>query len=156
MSGPRRTLGGRRTWLLVVALLLGPLGLTGCGIGPVDDSGKAYMRALASGDGNAVCGKMTRIAQAELAAEFRQKDCARGVNELLKPLSAEAAVMLNGQAPSSNWPCAVPARPETLAPYKRVRVIEFALPKTISGKIRRVELREHAASGLGEEHREER
>ncbi len=30
-----------------------------------------------------------------------------------------------------------------LAPYKRVRRIEFAeLPKTISGKIRRVELRE--------------
>ncbi|MCT2594132.1 AMP-binding protein [Streptomyces sp. N2-109] len=33
-----------------------------------------------------------------------------------------------------------------LAPYKRVRVLEFSdLPKTISGKIRRVELREHAA-----------
>ncbi len=32
---------------------------------------------------------------------------------------------------------------DTLAPYKRVRRIEFsALPKTISGKIRRVELRE--------------
>ena len=31
---------------------------------------------------------------------------------------------------------------EHLAPYKRVRRIEFAeLPKTISGKIRRVELR---------------
>jgi len=31
---------------------------------------------------------------------------------------------------------------ENLAPYKRVRRIEFAdLPKTISGKIRRVELR---------------
>jgi acetyl-CoA synthetase len=30
-----------------------------------------------------------------------------------------------------------------LAPYKRIRRIEFAeLPKTISGKIRRVELRE--------------
>ncbi|AXK36970.1 AMP-dependent synthetase [Streptomyces armeniacus] len=42
-----------------------------------------------------------------------------------------------------------------LAPYKRIRVIEFAdLPKTISGKIRRVELREHAASTPGEEHRE--
>ncbi|MGK5501218.1 AMP-binding protein [Streptomyces sp. URMC 125] len=33
-----------------------------------------------------------------------------------------------------------------LAPYKRIRVIEFAeLPKTVSGKIRRVVLREHAA-----------
>jgi acetyl-CoA synthetase len=32
---------------------------------------------------------------------------------------------------------------ERVAPYKRIRRIEFAdLPKTISGKIRRVELRE--------------
>lgn len=46
---------------------------------------------------------------------------------------------------------------ETLAPYKRVRVVEFAeLPKTISGKIRRVELRAHAAQEPGEEFREER
>ena len=38
---------------------------------------------------------------------------------------------------------------EQLAPYKRIRRIEFAeLPKTISGKIRRVELRgaEHDSS----------
>lgn len=46
-----------------------------------------------------------------------------------------------------------------LAPYKRIRVLEFAdLPKTVSGKIRRVELRAHAAraeSGPGE-YREER
>ncbi|HEX5567253.1 MAG TPA: AMP-binding protein [Streptomyces sp.] len=47
-----------------------------------------------------------------------------------------------------------------LAPYKRVRVIEFAeLPKTISGKIRRVELRAHAErvrrEGTGTEYREE-
>lgn len=36
---------------------------------------------------------------------------------------------------------------ERLAPYQRIRRIEFAeLPKTISGKIRRVELRHHAAS----------
>ncbi|MEU5834846.1 AMP-binding protein [Streptomyces diacarni] len=39
---------------------------------------------------------------------------------------------------------------ERLAPYKRVRVVEFAeLPKTISGKIRRVELRAHAAGETG-------
>ncbi|MBA0052117.1 AMP-dependent synthetase [Streptomyces sp. AJS327] len=46
-----------------------------------------------------------------------------------------------------------------LAPYKRLRVIEFGeLPKTISGKIRRVELRGHAAGetdGPGTEYREE-
>ncbi|MDA3919528.1 MAG: AMP-binding protein [Salinisphaera sp.] len=35
---------------------------------------------------------------------------------------------------------------QRMAPYKRIRVLEFAeLPKTISGKIRRVELRAHAA-----------
>jgi acetyl-CoA synthetase len=34
-----------------------------------------------------------------------------------------------------------------LAPYKRVRRLEFAeLPKTISGKIRRVELRQREAA----------
>jgi acetyl-CoA synthetase len=41
---------------------------------------------------------------------------------------------------------------EQLAPYKRVRRIEFAeLPKTISGKIRRVELRgaENESAGAG-------
>ncbi|MFI8519540.1 AMP-binding protein [Streptomyces sp. NPDC085481] len=37
---------------------------------------------------------------------------------------------------------------EVLAPYKRIRRIEFAeLPKTVSGKIRRVELRQRTADG---------
>ena len=37
---------------------------------------------------------------------------------------------------------------ENLAPYKRIRRIEFAdLPKTISGKIRRIELRDREAAG---------
>lgn len=40
-----------------------------------------------------------------------------------------------------------------LAPYKRVRRIEFAeLPKTVSGKIRRIELRERTAKGEGVEY----
>jgi acetyl-CoA synthetase len=39
---------------------------------------------------------------------------------------------------------------ERLAPYKRVRRLEFGeLPKTISGKIRRVELREQESGRLG-------
>lgn len=45
-----------------------------------------------------------------------------------------------------------------LAPYKRVRRLEFAdLPKTVSGKIRRVELRERTAEqgGGAAEYREE-
>ncbi|WP_435973349.1 AMP-binding protein [Streptomyces sp. Qhu_M48] len=42
-----------------------------------------------------------------------------------------------------------------LAPYKRVRRIEFAdLPKTVSGKIRRVELRRLTAEGGGKEYTE--
>lgn len=44
---------------------------------------------------------------------------------------------------------------ERLAPYKRVRRLEFApLPKTVSGKIRRVELREATASGAAAEYEE--
>ncbi|MER5179421.1 AMP-binding protein [Streptomyces sp. NPDC002896] len=43
-----------------------------------------------------------------------------------------------------------------LAPYKRIRRLEFAdLPKTVSGKIRRVDLRERTAAGSADEYREE-
>ncbi|ORT58234.1 recombinase family protein [Streptomyces sp. CB03238] len=42
-----------------------------------------------------------------------------------------------------------------LAPYKRIRRIEFAeLPKTVSGKIRRIELRERTAAGATDEYTE--
>ncbi|MFI8947224.1 AMP-binding protein [Streptomyces sp. NPDC053750] len=45
---------------------------------------------------------------------------------------------------------------EALAPYKRVRRLEFGdLPKTVSGKIRRIELREATAAGSAHEYREE-
>ncbi|MGX1668719.1 AMP-binding protein [Streptomyces sp. NPDC055400] len=45
---------------------------------------------------------------------------------------------------------------DVLAPYKRVRRLEFAeLPKTVSGKIRRIELRERTARGSTAEYREE-
>ncbi|MBV2355710.1 AMP-binding protein [Streptomyces sp. J2-1] len=45
---------------------------------------------------------------------------------------------------------------QVLAPYKRVRRLEFgALPKTVSGKIRRIELREATAQGSAHEYREE-
>ncbi|HSY00352.1 MAG TPA: AMP-binding protein [Streptomyces sp.] len=43
-----------------------------------------------------------------------------------------------------------------LAPYKRLRRLEFGdLPKTVSGKIRRIELREATAAGSEAEYREE-
>jgi acetyl-CoA synthetase len=42
-----------------------------------------------------------------------------------------------------------------LAPYKRIRRLEFAeLPKTVSGKIRRIELRERTAAGSADEYDE--
>lgn len=42
-----------------------------------------------------------------------------------------------------------------LAPYKRIRRLEFAdLPKTVSGKIRRIELRERTAEGSAAEYDE--
>lgn len=45
---------------------------------------------------------------------------------------------------------------ERLAPYQRIRRLEFVeLPKTISGKIRRVELRRHAQEDSSTEFREE-
>ncbi|MDT0399042.1 MULTISPECIES: AMP-binding protein [Streptomyces] len=45
---------------------------------------------------------------------------------------------------------------EALAPYKRLRRLEFGeLPKTVSGKIRRIELREATAAGSTDEYREE-
>ncbi|MFB7650477.1 MULTISPECIES: AMP-binding protein [unclassified Streptomyces] len=45
---------------------------------------------------------------------------------------------------------------EVLAPYKRLRRLEFGeLPKTVSGKIRRIELREATAAGSANEYREE-
>ncbi|NEA90316.1 AMP-binding protein [Streptomyces sp. SID7958] len=44
----------------------------------------------------------------------------------------------------------------TLAPYKRLRRLEFGeLPKTVSGKIRRIALREATAAGSAAEYREE-
>jgi acetyl-CoA synthetase len=45
---------------------------------------------------------------------------------------------------------------DVLAPYKRIRRLEFGdLPKTVSGKIRRIELREATAAGSQNEYREE-
>ena len=54
------------------------------------------------------------------------------------------------EAPATRPRTSCPSARDHLAPYKRVRRLEFAeLPKTISGKIRRVELRgrEHPADG---------
>ena len=45
---------------------------------------------------------------------------------------------------------------DRVSPYKRIRLIEFReLPKTVSGKIRRVELRKHAEERVGQHAAEE-
>jgi len=66
-------------------------------------------------------------------------------------------VLAEGWAPDAETARTVFAHSRSvLAPYKRIRVVEFAeLPKTISGKIRRVELRAHAADSPAGEFREE-
>jgi acetyl-CoA synthetase len=68
-------------------------------------------------------------------------------------------VLAEGWAPDAETAKAVFAHSRAvLAPYKRIRVLEFAeLPKTVSGKIRRIELRERAAGGQesGSEFREQ-
>jgi acetyl-CoA synthetase len=53
-------------------------------------------------------------------------------------------ILAAGYEPSGDTALAILAYSrERLAPYQRIRRLEFAdLPKTISGKIRRVELRE--------------
>jgi acetyl-CoA synthetase len=60
-------------------------------------------------------------------------------------------VLVAGRAPSPELAADILryAR-ENLAPYKRIRRLQFAaLPKTISGKIRRVELREAESAAAG-------
>jgi acetyl-CoA synthetase len=61
-------------------------------------------------------------------------------------------ILAAGHEPSGDTALAILAYArDRLAPYKRVRRIEFAdLPKTISGKIRRVELREQEVDRTGQ------
>jgi acetyl-CoA synthetase len=61
-------------------------------------------------------------------------------------------ILAAGHEPDADTALAILAYArERLAPYKRIRRLEFAdLPKTISGKIRRVELREREGNRPGE------
>ena len=61
-------------------------------------------------------------------------------------------VLAAGHAPDAETATSILAYcREHLAPYKRIRRIEFAeLPKTISGKIRRVELRGRESAEHGD------
>jgi len=81
--------------------------------------------------------------------------------ELMNTELAEKVVLVAGAEPSRELAGDILAFcRDNLAPYKRIRRLEFAdLPKTISGKIRRVELRQAEAGHAGQrpsgEYREE-
>ncbi|MDR2753439.1 MAG: acetyl-CoA synthetase, partial [Oscillospiraceae bacterium] len=72
-----------------------------------------------------------------------------GVPDPVRGLSVKATIILaQGYAPSEKLKKELQAHVKRVtAPYKYPRIIEFVdeLPKTISGKIRRVEIREHDA-----------
>ncbi|WP_112469965.1 hypothetical protein [Streptomyces triticisoli] len=56
-------------------------------LGALEDAGKAFLKALASGEGNDACSRMTRIAQSELAAGQGEDSCPQAVEALIAPLS---------------------------------------------------------------------
>jgi acetyl-CoA synthetase len=76
-------------------------------------------------------------------------------DELRLAVPKAYVVLVDGQQPSRELAGDILRHTrENLSPYKRIRRLEFAeLPKTISGKIRRVELRaaEDAAGGARRE-----
>jgi acetyl-CoA synthetase len=82
-------------------------------------------------------------------------------DELRLSVPKAYVVLVAGQAPSGELAADILRHcRENLAPYKRIRRLQFAeLPKTISGKIRRIELRTteagHAGSRPDGEYREE-
>jgi acetyl-CoA synthetase len=82
-------------------------------------------------------------------------------DELRLAVPKAFVVLVAGRTPSSELAADILRHcRENLAPYKRIRRLQFAdLPKTISGKIRRVELRQaeaaHAGARPDGEYREE-
>ncbi|MBD0734188.1 AMP-binding protein [Streptomyces sp. CBMA29] len=79
-------------------------------------------------------------------------------DELRLAVPKAYVVLAEGWAPDGETAKAIFAHSRAvLAPYKRVRRLEFAdLPKTVSGKIRRIELRERTMhDGSGEFHEED-
>lgn len=55
-------------------------------LGALEDSGKAFLKALGSGDGDEACALMTRTARSELAAAQRKDTCPQAVEAFIGPL----------------------------------------------------------------------
>ncbi|MFE5402449.1 hypothetical protein ACFQ9Z_13795 [Streptomyces sp. NPDC056580] len=80
-------------WGVAVLLAIGGAGIfltihdTRGDLAALEDSGKAFLQALGSGNGEATCALMTRTAQSELAAAQHKDMCPQAVEALVGPLS---------------------------------------------------------------------
>ncbi|WP_282690219.1 hypothetical protein [Streptomyces sp. CC216C] len=74
--------------IAIVVIAGGCVAILKSSLGPLERSADDYLHALGAGDGRAVCSSMTRIAQDELAATYKQDSCRKAVDELLRPLTA--------------------------------------------------------------------
>ncbi|WP_416977641.1 hypothetical protein [Streptomyces sp. T028] len=94
MSGTDRQTNRRIPILMAAGLLVAAVGLGILGVvrdnnsrlEAVEDAGRAFLKALAAGEGKDVCGRMTRIAQSQLAAEQHKGSCPQAVAALVGPL----------------------------------------------------------------------
>ncbi|MFJ6564781.1 hypothetical protein ACIQMV_34030 [Streptomyces sp. NPDC091412] len=84
---------GRASILWAIGALLTVVGLglfvnlrdNSARLGALEDAGKAFLKARASGEGTDVCSRMTRIAQSELAAGQGKDSCPQAVEALIAP-----------------------------------------------------------------------
>ncbi|MFE0704606.1 hypothetical protein [Streptomyces sp. NPDC058872] len=73
-------------------------------LGDLEDSGKAFLNALGSEDGDEACALMTRTVRSELAATQRKDTCPRAVEALMGPLSGAERAELAGSYASRFFP----------------------------------------------------
>ncbi|MEI7034336.1 hypothetical protein [Streptomyces pratensis] len=76
------------TAIVLVVMAGGCVAILSSSLGPLQQSADGCLRALGAGDGRAACSAMTRVAQAEFAATYRQDTCRQAVDELAAPLTA--------------------------------------------------------------------
>ncbi|MEU7428312.1 hypothetical protein [Streptomyces sp. NPDC040750] len=92
-------------WGIGALLAIGATGMfitirdTTADLAALENSGKAFLKNLGAGNGEATCALMTRTAQSELAAAQRKRTCSRAVEALVGPLSrAERGALADAYA----------------------------------------------------------
>ncbi|MGW7230290.1 hypothetical protein [Streptomyces sp. CBMAI 2042] len=73
-------------------------------LGSLENSGKAFLEALGSGEGDEACALMTRTARSELAAAQRKDTCPQAIEALIGPLSDAERDELAGSYASRFFP----------------------------------------------------